>query len=88
MSEWQPIDTAPRVEGEYLLGFDAETAEAHLDHSAGLCVISWIVADEEDRLEGFEDEWQVQPFAEGLDCIVSGHRLTHWMPIPAPPKQD
>lgn len=80
MSAWQPIKTAPKREGEYLLGFCEETADAHGRRDAGVCVICWIEEDEDGPAE-----WQVQPFSEGLDCITEFTTVTHWMPLPKPP---
>lgn len=82
---WNLIETAPKVDGQFLLGFDAETAKAHGRHEAGLCVIEWLDADDD---EDWEAGWQVYPFAEGLDCIVSETALTHWMYLPSPPERS
>lgn len=82
MSDWRDIITAPKVEGVYYLGFDKETARIHRSVKAGLCVITWCEADEDDE---WEADWQVQPFSEGLDCVASEHDLTHWQPLPSPP---
>lgn len=82
---WQPIETAPKVEGEYLLGFDAISAEEYGSRDAGVCVITWMAADEDAVADGYEDEWQVQPFSDGLDCVASETNVTHWMPLPSAP---
>jgi hypothetical protein len=79
---WQPIATAPKVEGEHLLGYDEVTATQHGDPTAGVCVILWMDASEDNF---YPAEWQVQPFAEGLDCIESETNITHWMPLPTAP---
>lgn len=83
LERWQPIETVERRDLAQYIGFDAMSAEAHGDPQAGVCLITWIEADEDD------DEpsgWQVQPFADGLDCIASDTRITHWMPLPSPPE--
>lgn len=77
--EWQDISTAPKIEGKYLLGFDSESAEAHGDAKAGVCVLYWMEPDED-----FDGGWEVRPFSEGLDCI-EWTNITHWMPLPLPP---
>lgn len=85
-NEWQPIETAPRFDMARYIGFDKETADLHNDPQAGVCLITWLEADEEDVAEGYVSEWQVQPFSEGMDCIGSETNITHWMPLPSPPK--
>ena len=79
---WQPISTAPK-DGTQLIGYDRVTAAQFGDPKAGLCLISWVEADEE---EGWPAEWKVQPFCEGLDCVISETEVTHWMPLPDPPQ--
>jgi hypothetical protein len=74
--EWKPIETAPEEAGDYLFGYDENSATAFGFPEAGLCIITWIDGD-----DGEDGEWQVMPFAEGLDCIGE-HSLTHWAEIP------
>lgn len=81
MTEWQPIETAPKVEDVYYLGFDEISALATGRRADGLCLIRWLDEDED-----WPDEWEVQPFCEGLNVIMSETRVTHWMPLPAPPE--
>ena len=81
-TKWHPIDTAPQ-DGTYILGFHRESAKAHGHGDAGLCVLCWVDADEDGR---WEAQWQIKPFLEGLDCVVSDEMPTHWRPLPTPPE--
>lgn len=83
-SEWRPIETAPKY-GTHILGFHPESAQAHGYMDAGLCVLRWVDADEDGE---WEAEWQIQPFSEGLDCIISDAPPTMWRPLPTPPKGE
>lgn len=87
---WRPIETAPKIEFARYIGWDTETACIYDDNPlSGLCIITW--------LDGYgEDDpgcWQVQPFAEGMDCTEPSN-LTHWLPFdavfvaPSPPLQQ
>lgn len=82
--EWRDIETAPK-DGSYVLGYDAVTAAQFNNPNAGICAITWVEADEDND---WEAEWQVQPFVEGLDCVISEVEITHWMPLPSPPESD
>lgn len=83
---WKPIDTAPKVPFEYLLGYDEITALDHENPQAGVCIISWMPHEEADEEFPEEDaHWLVQPISEGLDCVTSDTNVTHWMPLPSPP---
>jgi hypothetical protein len=62
MSEWQPIETAPK-DGTVILAWRKYGS------------IPKFV-----RFDSFYGEWEVQE--EGWHV----HNLTHWMPIPEPPK--
>ena|SRR3990167_3521283 len=88
MSEWQPIETAPKDGTEILVYY--EFATVPIVHIA-----RW----DDDRF----DQWEGERFASKADKIgwwsyvetsVSQHKLdefntpTHWMPLPAPPSDD
>ncbi len=65
MSEWQPIETAPK-DGKRLIGFDPSLF--------GVCLAQW-------QFGG----WHVSEDSQdgnGFDDMP----LTHWMPLPEPPK--
>lgn len=83
MMEWQPIETAPK------------------DGSLFLCWVKAITYGESDDGQQYEVdvsqvdfcEWRTQPDIE--DCgwfepccgqISDYQRVTHWMPLPPPPK--
>jgi hypothetical protein len=83
---WQPIETAPKVPFEYLIGYDQTTAQDHADPQAGVCIISWMPAEDADEdYPAQEAHWLVQPISEGLDCIISETNVTHWMHLPSAP---
>lgn len=87
MSEWQPIETAPKsqadgreVDGVYLLGFTrTEIDEADgVSPEACIDVIWW-----EPLLPnkaGTRGRWTANRFGEAMEV-----EATHWMPLPAPP---
>lgn len=81
--EWQDIETAPKDDGVPLLGYDEVTAALHGKREAGLCIIRWVEADEDDD---WDEGWEVMPLAEGLDCVLSETNITKWAPWPEPPK--
>lgn len=77
MSEWQPIETAPKskvingaVRAKYLLGFIPDEA-AYVDRAAGISVIWW------------------EPILNG-GCWNSENcedaKPSHWHPLPEPPE--
>lgn len=85
MSEWQPIDTAPK-DGTEVLGWR---------YDFGILLIRWdapINFCTEDEINSLDTE-----SAESYDWFcadfISGGRLegyeipTHWMPLPEPPKE-
>jgi hypothetical protein len=69
MSEWQPIETAPRDGTQLLLGIAA------ID-GAGGCV--------------FDGWWEGGGWTNGEldyeDGLMHYPHVTHWMPLPSPPK--
>ena len=83
---WLPIETAEKIEGNYLLGYDKQSADDHGVKDAGLCILNWCEPWVDEDGEYWGGEWEVQPFSEGLDCVISGHNVTHWMPLPNPPE--
>jgi hypothetical protein len=85
MSEWQPIETAPR-DGTQRLGLTAR----------GYCIFAW---HDDTRGPGVSDDVQVpgwEAFCDGETVMDegwdtgTGYTLevspTHWMPLPEPPK--
>jgi len=82
--DWKPIETAPHDDTRYLLGFDEVTAELHGNRQAGLCIIRWVEPDPE--YDDWGDEWEVSPFAEGLDVVTSESKITWWAELPSVPE--
>lgn len=76
---WQRIETAPRVDMQTYLGYDEQTAKLFGTPDAGLCLITWLDAEDDEPAM-----WQVQPFAEGLDCVFDENTsVTLWCPLSA-----
>jgi hypothetical protein len=63
MTDWQPIETAPRGEDNEFLGFDGRGVDR-----------TWEGWTEDDAPVYVRQDW------------VRWHP-THWMPLPAPPKE-
>lgn len=70
MSEWQPIETAPRDETKIIVFY------------SGKATIGWFDGDSL-YLEWSRDEYGPRPVANGR---IHGRLATHWMPLPEPPK--
>jgi hypothetical protein len=85
VSEWQPIDTAPK-DGSEILGYRSD---------CGVLIIRWTSPDEflhEAELEkiGWEssekEDWFCADFIAG-GRLEGEETPTHWMPLPLPPEQ-
>lgn len=88
MSEWQPIETAPKDKGKFILvctllgdNFD--------DYDASVATVIWT-----DRFAGLRPENEKNyiwaNWNEGLDdndVWADYGQPTHWMPLPAPPNK-
>jgi len=79
MTDWQPIDTAPK-DGTWILG---------INNRGNQSVIIW----KNEALDWFDisrSGW-IHPFSDGrLSTFWNGgcgSVATHWMPLPAPPKK-
>jgi len=80
MSEWQPIETAPK-DGTFILVCQTLTKKQAKDKAYGIFfqVAAWW-ADEEDEKDG---RWAIYC---DLPSEPSLHfNPTHWMPLPEPP---
>ena len=87
MSDWQPIETAPK-DGAEILGWRED---------CGVLLIRWsapayfMTTDEMEKAASGDDDWMD---AEDWFCadFIAGCRLedteapTHWMPLPSPPE--
>lgn len=76
MSKWQAIETAPK-DGNVYLGFDRGDGV-----NFGVIAIRWVDADEDDPDYG--EYWHASEIGSGDELY--GVNLTHWQPLPEPPK--
>jgi hypothetical protein len=80
MSEWQPIETAPK--SERLIGWfplpGGTTSHARVH------VMYWT---NWDGLRGFIPCWNVTGWGAGMDALFK-YQPTHWMPLPDPPRSQ
>lgn len=83
MSEWQPIETAPK-DGTEILAWRADCGVLLVRY---MCMEDFLT---ERELEGhdeettFQDDWWCADFVTG--CRLEGSVVpTHWMPLPTPP---
>ncbi len=77
MSEWQPIETAPKDGGSVLLFIDRTAIEGQWDN--------------ETRADGYvygDGKWVVDSLpSHGCGCCsYDNPEPTHWMPLPEAPK--
>ncbi len=81
MSEWRTFDTAPK-DGSLFLAFDGDDGGGV---SCGVVLAYWYFDDQPDDFDDdMEPHWEVSALGTG-DCL-DGCNLTHWMPLPEPPK--
>ena len=66
MSEWQPIETAPK-NGTLILAYETNTDDEYLSG----CMLAW---------------WNPRQCFWEIDGGGFGGELTHWQPLPEPPK--
>ena len=71
MSDWQPIETAPKDGTVIFVWHECET-NRHAAFDVNIKKAQWL----EDC-----DEWRVDAFGGNVPP-----KLTHWMPLPEPPK--
>lgn len=79
MSEWQPIETAPKDGTLVLLTIGTHTG-----------VGRWAVISRRDTLNDTDDDVAVFDYEFGWrspnDKRINGKQPTHWMPLPQPPE--
>ena len=81
MSEWQPIETAPK-DGTPFLTFSADAQANPQESALGIkstpaLVMAWLAGDVEPYPVDEHGDWH----------DFHGYMPTHWMPLPAPPAQ-
>lgn len=70
MSEWQPIETAPKDGSDILVWDDFEISITFWGKTAHVPIYGWIQVD-------FGDLYDLEPMEP---------QPTHWMPLPEPPE--
>lgn len=74
MVGWQPIETAPK-DGRWIIVYG---------ESNSICNTAFASYRPGDRQFNNGSSWHVYgPFG---NWMVAGHKFTHWMPLPEPPK--
>lgn len=75
MSEWQPIETAPK-DGTRVLVFSPDAREPQI-------FVAWLGSFILPGTKGEEDEGWIDAWSDDLVDAWP----THWQPLPAPPEQ-
>lgn len=75
MTEWQPIETAPK-DGTRILACWADSPE----HT----IIEWF----EYKLVDVSGTWCQRQSGLGSDCGYEDSAFSHWMPLPEMPKHE
>lgn len=73
MSEWQPIETAPRDASRILI-------YCPRSNRAKVMEAWWAL-----EYEGGPGYWSTPPGPAGRGYIILPEAVTHWMPLPPPP---
>lgn len=82
MSEWQPIETAPKDEvGPTVLLWNGESMGTGYWNAWARDDLGRVIGLEEEDPAQFADRWLWT--GEGFEVLPSP---THWMPLPEPPK--
>ncbi|MDF3904713.1 hypothetical protein [Paracoccus sp. AS002] len=82
MSDWQPIETAPKDGTWFLAACDWQREDDEPPHQDWLRIIRW------DVREGYERfPWAVMdPEGIAFGGSIGGAIPSHWMPLPQPPE--
>jgi hypothetical protein len=81
MTEWQPIETAPKDGTNILIATTGNLIRAGIYRSEvpSVCEAHWQNGWYEEKVSG----WQLANCDEEYGCLTEA---THWMPLPEPPK--
>ncbi len=83
MSEWQPIETAPKDGTDVLVYFGTMGVR-----QVSWCAPHWAEHDEKDYWSWCVDDNKHSPYALRGYSDTGPRAPTHWMPLPAPPTQQ
>ena len=75
MTDWQPIETAPR--DEIFLGFWQYVHYGDKSRTCGMSLVEW------DECSGFWETFEDDNYRDGQFQEV----FSHWMPLPEPPQE-
>lgn len=83
MSEWKPIETAPKDGTQILI------ARAGDDVGVNEIEITEWFSIEQNHYERIKDDIYRKVTDKPIEgWNGNGHRATHWMPLPSPPKEQ
>ena len=82
MSEWQPIETAPK-DGSYVLVFIPESIQSTAAPKPLIEMARWVT----ESWDHWEPDGRDKMFRVSEDCShwSNYEPATHWMPLPDPP---
>ncbi|GEK49188.1 hypothetical protein HPA02_34710 [Bisbaumannia pacifica] len=84
MSEWQPIETAPK-DGTGVLGWREDCGIILMRYAAPMDFLTDEEAEGLDEYSAEAEDWFAADLIAG--CRMDGNdEPTHWMPLPEPPK--
>lgn len=76
MTDWQPIETAPR-DGTAVLGYGVAP---YSEDGMEITVVCWVENEKFPHLSGWHSRYS------GFEDLNTSRQPTHWMPLPEPPK--
>jgi len=100
LCQWQPIETAPKDETEFIGFINNELVKVHevtrgIAEGMGIELGEYHTGFDIKILFWYDDRWCDEDYADCIDdgeLCLHGHiiegGLTHWMPLPKPPKES